>query len=636
MNTLDKFITAFRELGASKLWFYARYQAGLRSGYFRWLTPSRRDNFDGKPGLPPFARFPEISQAQRDLALTEADKIRRGFVRLFGAELQPLNLDVGVSSQHWTDLEKIPPDEDIKLIWEPARFGWAISLARAYAFSGDSVYARDFWEKSLFFLNAHPPNLGRQWQSAQEVAIRLMVLVFCDRVFATADSSTLENRRRLWQAIGEHANRIPATLVYARAQNNNHLLSEAAGLFTAGHYLPTHPQAKKWRQLGWGWLNWGFQHQITEFGTYVQHSVNYHRLMLQIALFADHLRRTAGDEAWPEATLGRLAEATRWLWALTDPETGRTPNLGANDGAYLFPLSAQAWADYRPVVSAAARAFLKQDIYDQDGLQEMGDWFNLTAPIPEIVKQPQAADMLRVNSGGGRAFLRTAQFVDRPSHADQLHVDLWWRGVNVACDPGTYRYNAPPPWDNALQSSKVHNTLTVDGGEQMSRIGRFLWLDWAQAEVLAHALDDEGRLVWITAEHDGYCRLGLRHQRKIQAIEKGWQVTDSLCSHEKPNQTSHEVRLTWLLPDWDWTFEAGEKLHLIGPHFELRLAIGGTEDLTLVRAGETIHGSIPADPTWGWISPTYSVKQPALMLIAVSTGMLPIELISTWNFFEPV
>jgi hypothetical protein len=632
MENRIKLTRAIRELGISKLWLYALYQAGLRSGHYRRVTPSRRDEFDGKPSLPPIAHFPHVSQSICDLVLAEADEIRRGQVRLFGGQPVPLDLAAGASTAHWTVLERKPPEEDIKLIWEPARFGWAITLARAYAFSGDQVYARDFWDKTLKFLSTHPPNLGRQWQSAQEVAIRLMAWVFCDRVLASAPSTTLD--RQLWQAMAEHAARIPVTLVYARAQNNNHLLTEAAGLYTVGVYLPSHPRAEKWRKLGWHWLNRGIQDQVSEFGTYMQHSTNYHRLMLQLALFTDHLRRESKDRDWPQATLERLAAATRWLWALTDPETGRVPNLGANDGAYIFPLASQPIGDFRPAISAAAKAFLDQDIYPDTELQEMGDWFKLTAPAPAELKQSQAPDMLRVNVGDGRAFLRAAHFGDRPSHADQLHVDLWWRGVNVAVDPGSYRYTAPPPWDNALQSSQVHNTLTVDGQEQMTRAGRFLWLDWAQAEILAYALDEEGQLDWVAAEHNGYRKTGACHQRKLAKCAGGWLVSDLVFPIGKQDLAAHEIRLSWLLPDWDWSIGPQNMLGLTHPKFTLTLRIEGATQLNLVRAGETILGNIMAEPSWGWRSPTYTVKEPALQLIAIRSGVLPIELTSTWQFTD--
>jgi len=634
MNPLSKLIKSLRDLGPEKLWLFAQYQAGLRSGHYLRMTPCIRSSYDGKPGLPPYQHFPQASQSQVDQSITSADEVCQGYSRLFGGEPVQIDLNAGASSQHWTHLEKAPPESDIKLVWEPARFGWAITLARAYALSGESAYAETFWRNTLKFLSAHPPNHGRHWQSAQEVAIRLMVWVFCDRVLAAAPSSIPENRRRLWQGIAEHAARIPVTLNYARAQNNNHLLSEAVGLYTAGLYLPSHPRADYWRNSGWHWLNRGFQGQIAEFGTYVQHSVNYHRLMLQLALFVDDLQRVTGNEDWEEATLERLAAATRWLWALTDAETGNTPNLGANDGAYLFPLSGQPWDDFRPVVAAAGRAFLGQDVYDQPQLYEMAEWFSLGKSEPVDLPQPQASDMLRVDSDQGSGFLRAAKFVDRPSHADQLHVDLWWRGVNVALDPGTYHYNAPQPWKNALASSKVHNTLVLDGQEQMTPVGRFLWLDWAQSEVLGHEINEQGQLTWVSAEHDGYCKLGAIHQRKLSAIEGGWMVTDTVAPYGKPGTNTHDVQLRWLLPDWDWSFDENHFLKLTGPDFSFKIAIDGAEGFDLVRAGESLYGSMVAEPTWGWRSERYGLKQPALLLVARRQSRLPVSLTTRWDYSE--
>jgi hypothetical protein len=48
--------------------------------------------------------------------------------------------------------------------------------------------------------------------------------------------------------------------------------------------------------------------------------------------------------------------------------------------------------------------------------------------------------------------------------------------------PGTFRYTAPAPWDNSLARTLVHNTIELNHQDQMKRAGRFLWLDWAQAE----------------------------------------------------------------------------------------------------------------------------------------------------------
>lgn len=636
LNPILKAFKSLRQLGPGKMGLYGLYQLGLRSGHYPRLTPNLRSGEVSVPTLPPFANFPKIPPAQVDLTLVEADAIRRGKVQLFGAEPMPLDLDAGASSLHWSKLEQIPPDDDLKLIWEPGRFGWAITLARAYAYSGDGVYARDFWEKTLHFLEVHPPNLGRQWQSAQEVAIRLMALVFCDRVLMSSIESTSEKRQRLWQAVVEHARRIPPTLIYARAQNNNHLLSEAAGLYTAGLYLGDHPEAQGWRHQGWRWLNWGFLNQIEEFGSYVQNSVNYHRLMLQLALYTNNIRQDAGEPDWPKATRRHLSAATHWLWALVDPQTGQVPNLGANDGAYIFPLAAQGFDDYRPVINAAARAFLDQSIPEFDAQSEMSAWFGLEGQPPIEDRPSQAFDDLRVTGVEGQAFLRTAAFRDRPSHADQLHADLWWRGVNITPDAGTFSYNTAPPWDNALASTFLHNTLILDGQEQMRRAGRFLWLDWAQAEVLAYEMDEDGRIIRLAGEHDGYRRLGALHQRLLEATETGWLVTDNVLPYGKADTISHNAEIRWLLPDWSWEQTAPNQLQLTGPDFSFTLTLSSVNSLFLVRAGECLLGTIEPQPTWGWVSPTYTIKKPALQVIASVKHRLPLKITSDFTFHDTV
>ena len=85
--------------------------------------------------------------------------------------------------------------------------------------------------------------------NGQEVAIRLMALVWSAQVFASAAASTPRRRARLAQSVAEHARRIPATLVYARSQNNNHLVTESAALYTAGAVLDNASWRAAWLAL---------------------------------------------------------------------------------------------------------------------------------------------------------------------------------------------------------------------------------------------------------------------------------------------------------------------------------------------------------------------------------------------------
>jgi len=83
------------------------------------------------------------------------------------------------------------------------------------------------------FLAANPPYLGLNWVSAQEAALRLLALSFAWQVFADSANSHAGRVGLLARSIAFHAARIPPTLPYSRSQNNNHLLSEAVGLYTA-------------------------------------------------------------------------------------------------------------------------------------------------------------------------------------------------------------------------------------------------------------------------------------------------------------------------------------------------------------------------------------------------------------------
>jgi hypothetical protein len=427
----------------------------------------------------------------------------------------------------------------------------------------------------------------------------------------------------LKQALIAHARRIPPTLGYARAQDNNHLLTEAVGLYTAACVLPGHPQSRRWRRLGWKWLNHALQTQIAPDGFYIQQSVNYHRLMLQASLWAALVAEPQGD-TFPEETNRRLAAATQWLLTLLDGESGHVPNLGGNDGAYILPLTVCEYGDYRPVLQAAGKAFLGREPLPAGTWDEMAAWLS-----PQGTYTPPEAPnpkLLRLDGKTSWTFLRAAPSTNRHGHADQLHVDLWWRGLNVAQDAGTYLYNAPRPWENPLSNTDVHNTVTINGDNQMTRAGRFTWLDWNQARVLYPPSPTS-----IVVEHNGYKKYGVTHQRGIERTSGNtWEITDKIiASHGELT----DIRLHWLLPDWAWEL-ANTTLRLKSPHGWIILDIQGTCPLnaSITRAGERLSGSGPFQTHHGWVSRTYNEKTPALSFAITTRATPPVTLVSQWEF----
>lgn len=638
-------LKALGQLGLTQVALYALYRFGLITGHYRRTTSvpdSQKSNTELSSIVPLFS-LPDRAQLAQTLGedgqhalLAEADEIVAGKFRMFGDEPVEIKLTLDQHLRHWTDYEtgKAPipesqfPIRDIKFLWEPARFGWAFTLGRAYRLTQNETYAETFWHYFETFTEANPPNLGPHWMNGQEVAVRLMALVWASQVFGTSPigggeilpanggktvaASSVERHARLAQSIAAHAARIPPTLVYARAQNNNHLVTEAAALYTAGRAL----DRVDWHTLGWRWLNWAFRHQISSYGEYIQHSVNYHRVMLQSALWVDAIK----DADWPRLTFQSLGRATHWLFSMLDPASGRTPNLGANDGALILPLSVTPFNDFRPTVQAAARAFLR---YQMPGgtWDELSLWLGLGAHEKAYDPSLYLTDHPRGRESW--AYLRASTFPSRLGHMDQLHLDLWWRGLNVAQDAGTYLYNADPPWDNPLVSTRVHNTVTVDDHGQMTRGGRFMTLDWFPAYSKNMVPIDESILGQVTGYHHGYP--GVRHERTVTVFaDERWLVEDELSSDEP-----HIYRLHWLLPDWEWEVEnwdSGFGIRIKSPLGWITLHIttdsqfpGNNSQLALIRAGELVYGTRDVQTFEGWVSPTYGQKTPAL-LVTVETS----------------
>ncbi len=607
-----KYIT---QLGLRPLVLYAFYKLGLKTGHYKKNLPIfeyQISNIKHLFTLPSREKLLQIlgNEGKASL-LKEADEIVRGNVRVFG-ESVPLNFKANQHLRHWTDYEKKPEylssflflHQDIKYLWEPARFSFAFTLSRAYHLTQENKYAESFWKYFESFTASNPRTMGPHWMNGQEVAIRMLALVWADHVFVTAPASSVERRAALHQAITHHASRVTQTLIYARSQNNNHLITEAAAIYTAGLFFKN----KKWQKLGWKWLNWSVENQIGGYGEYIQHSVNYHRLVLQTALFINLIKQ----DAFTRAASNSLRRATHWLFSLLDSASGLTPNLGANDGALILPLSVSVFEDYRPVVQASARAFLNTQI--ESGVwDEMSLWFGL----PPTKKINASRDYLGDNLHGKEswAYLRASTFKSRLSHSDQLHLDLWWRGLNVAQDAGTYLYNAAPPWDNLLVTTRVHNTVSVNGKDQMTRAGRFLMLDWVNGYSKPEVVANESVHQRVKAYHRGYAHV--KHERIVSVMaDDSWAVEDNLSTHKHVTRT---FRLHWLLPDWQWQIEKRNStcdLFLQSPHGLLKLSVSSSQPvdqrITLIRAGEVVYGDGKAQPFDGWVSRNYGQKSPAL------------------------
>ncbi len=528
---------------------------------------------------------------------------------------------------------------DLKFILEPSRFLFVYPLVRAYALSGDERYPLAFWSAIEDWIRQSPPMAGPLWICGQECSLRIVALSFALHGFIHSPSTTDDRVALLISMIAAHAWRTAQTLGYARSQRSNHLISEAGGLWTAGMLYPELREAQVWRNLGAHLLHQAVLDQITPDGVSQQHSFNYQRMILHLLLWTLRLAEIH-DAPLHEDIRTRANAAFDFMRARVDPVSGSAPNYGSDDGSLILPLALGSYRDFRPLLQFGA-SVLNRPVLEPGSWDEAALWFGKKPAVVRVAKEdklelPSAeTGYFRLGDESSWALIRAGQYIRRPFQADQLHVDLWWQGMNVARDAGTYLYNGPPPWNNGFAGTAVHNTVVVDGRDQMRRAGRFLWLDWAQARGRLYSSNDPACIDRFEGEHDGYRKFGVKHRRLVQWLNAaGWTIVDDI-----EGSGSHDVRLHWLAPDLPYRFsEAPFRVTFNSGQSQIRWNIfaAGLGNALVVRTGkrtrtETASANEFAEADTqllGWESPTYGGLQPAVSLVYQTRSQLPVRFVT--------
>jgi hypothetical protein len=540
----------------------------------------------------------------------------------------------------WTQMRFASDDYgDLKFILEPSRFLFVYPLARAYAISGDERFPEAFWSAIENWAVKSPPMSGPLWICGQESSLRILAWSFALYAFLHSPATMPQRVSLLVSIIAAHAWRITKTIGYARSQRSNHLFSEAVGLWTAGILYPELRDAATWQKNGALLLREAVLDQITAEGAYLQDSFNYQRMVLHQLLWTLRLSEIYKIQLDPEIRK-RTAAAFEFIRDSVDSESGHAPNHGSNDGSYILPLAACDYGDFRPLLR------LGSCILDRTTALQPGPWDEaalwLCGTSAKKTERESAhsvsstAGYHRIGAENSWALVRAGHYTRRPFQADQLHVDLWWHGLNLARDAGAYLYNGEPPWNNGLAGTAVHNTVMVDRRDQMRRAGRFLWLDWAQASGRSFSASSSNTSAdspnCFEGEHDGYRRLGVKHRRMVQCIsEDAWVIVDDLLGAGE-----HELRLHWLLPDLpfevitDSPFCAVLSAEKMRFHWNVFSSSPGSA--ALIRSGKILAGNIQFrdrdEDLLGWESPTYGELCPAISLLYRSRARLPVRIVT--------
>jgi hypothetical protein len=441
-----------------------------------------------------------------------------------------------------------PSVGDIKGIWEASRFDWTLTFAQR-AILGEAAAIDQMNEWIADWCQKNPAYKGSNWKCGQEASIRVMHLATTALMLDQA-SQPLPGLVHLVEA---HLKRIAPTISYALAQDNNHGTSEAAALFIGGSWLAREgdTRGESWARKGRDLLENRVASLVAGDGSFSQYSLNYHRVLLDTLSIVEIWRREFELARFSDGFYDRARAATDWLCAMIAPQSGDGPNLGANDGAWLMPLAATDYRDFRPSAQIASGLFRNQAAYAGSGDWDAPlEWLGL--PIAAEASAPGGSKLF---DGGGYAVLknqnavaivRYPRFKFRPSHADALHVDLWIDGSNRLRDGGTYSYSTERRWLDYFAGSEGHNTIQFDGHDQMPRLGRFLFGDWLRPTHLEPITETESEVSFTAGYRDSW---GAEHLRKVSLD------VDRLTVEDEISGKFTMAVLRWRLKPGNWVLE---------------------------------------------------------------------------------
>lgn len=501
------------------------------------------------------------------------------------------------AQKHWSDIPDFSAEfGDIKYVWEKSRFSYLLPVLRHDLSSGTDHSAFVLSEIESW-IQANPVNQGPNWRCSQEISLR--VLNWCFALYFYRNSENLTEQR--WAAI-QHAifwqlHHVYTHISFSRiAVRNNHAITETLMLAVSELLFPFIPETKKWAADGRRWFEEEIERQIYDDGTYLQFSMNYHRVVIQLLTAGIRLGEIHA-QPFSDTVYERAYASLNFLYQCQQPN-GWLPDYGANDGALFFPFSLAEHRDFRPQLSALHEVLTGKALYHEHDFDDEDHWWwgstgRERFPVLQHREGCQHfpdGGYLLIRDAPTFTFMRCGRHNDRPSQADNLHLDLWHGTENVLRDNGSYQYNTDPMLQHYFMGTQSHNTVMIDGADQMLKGARFMWFYWSQAEdvQLTETADYYEISGCIKAFQHRFP--GLKHRRTVRKL-KGkphWVVMDFIESPHKFREAlqlwhSDHRMLAHIEPEGEFRLETTSAQHAPGygrkePSILRRIAF--TETLT--------------------------------------------------------
>jgi hypothetical protein len=600
MNKLKQGFQIIQNMGLRyvlfRLWFLLQKKLGILKHRFplqplensyitlvEWRKIDKIFFFKSKEDL-------QIKKNRSILLQKEAEDILKGKYIFFSSTIYDLGLnydwltnpDTGFKydiSKHWVDINDYSKEAgDIKYVWEKSRFTYLNTIIR-YDFHFEKDLSEFVFSEIENWIDSNPINYGPNYKCSQEISLRSFNWIFALNYYKNSPALNVNRFNKIMHVLHWQAKHVYENISFSKiAVRNNHAITECLGIYTFGLIFPFFPESNEWKVKGKKWFEDEIAYQIYPDGTFLQFSMNYHRVVVQLLTWALELNRK-NDSPFCEIVYDRAKKSYAFLNSCLNPINGMLPNYGANDGALFFKWGVQDFRDYRPQLEALGFSLgLKSGTLEY----EDSNWFGIEGSyIENHAKLVGDNAIINEFENGGYytikdidntfTLIRCGNHKDRPSQADNLHLDIWVGGENVLRDAGSYKYNTDDETLKYFFGTKSHNTIGLGENDQMLKGGRFIWYDWTQRN-FAKLSELRDRFIF-----EGEIRAFLNidknivHRRKVEKFKNclRWEVTDKVT-----HKTTLPLHQYWHPNDTFWDEFAIDAIDENGVYIQPQVSMG--------------------------------------------------------------
>lgn len=459
---------------------------------------------------------------------------------------------------------------DIKRIWELSRLHQLTPLCKAYIITQEEIYKDKIRSIVTDWIDKNPYYKGPNWINPMEISIRcaniINALFLCPELKEEGEWLKQVNKLLFWSGTYVRYHLENTTLV-----NNNHYMSDLFGLLVISLYFSgtvsrvVNKEVSEWLRFSYKELNSEIKQQILKDGGTFEKSTSYHAYVLELLLVSKRLLQK--NTEYDITDIAKIVERM-WQYIARFNHGNTIPFIGDSDNTRLYQFS-----DDYPYENQRSYKILFEELEKETGKESSnrncfkysGHYFLQNGKIDVLV------NCGKVYANGGHC------------HNDQLSFILWYDGIQLSDDPGTFCYTSDPEKRNLFRGTAAHSTVMVDEKEQNELIRTFEIKERTNSECVDYSDS------YFKGRHQGYTEIGAIVEREIFIQD------ESVRIHDVVSSGNHCISRIVLTPD---TREVGKLVFQTkGITFKIS---SNSDDITVIQ--------IPYSPSYGAMCETTAIE----------------------------